>query len=93
MNGGYINIDCTGLDLEKGETPQTISGIYSRVKNAMKLNKPLFCVNATWKDFGGVTPVQCFAIQTASDTITVTASTLQIIISDDDSIIINNMVA
>ena len=32
MNGGYIMIDCTGLDLTKGSTEQTITGLYSKVK-------------------------------------------------------------
>lgn len=92
MKGGYINIDCTGLDLIKGSTEQTITGIYNKVSESMKANKPMFAYNCVWGNLGGVTPIQVFAIQTASDTITVTASTLQIIIKNDDTITINNMV-
>lgn len=91
MNGGYILIDCTGLDLIKGSTEQTITGIYNKVSESMKVNKPLFAYNCIWGDLGGVTPIQVFAIQTASDTITVTASTLQIVIKNDDTITIVNM--
>lgn len=45
-NGGYILIDATGLDLLKGETPQTVSGIYNRVKSAMATNKPIYTIGA-----------------------------------------------
>lgn len=27
MNGGYVMIDCIGLDLTKGSTEQTITGL------------------------------------------------------------------
>lgn len=90
MNGGYILIDCTGLDLIKGTTSQTVEGLYYRVKSAMAYNKPLFAINAIWGTGKPVTPIQCFAIDWG-DVIIVTSSTLQIIISPDDSIIINNM--
>lgn len=91
MKGGYINIDCLGLDLTKGSTKQTITGIYNKVSKSMKTNKPIFAYNCVWGVLG-VTPIQVFAIQTASDTITVTASTLQVIVKNDDTITIVNMV-
>lgn len=92
MNGGYILIDCTGLDLTKGSTKQTITGIYKKVADCIQKNKPLYCVNAVWGDLGGVSPIQIFAIQSASDTITVTVSTLQVVVKNDDTITIENMV-
>jgi hypothetical protein len=92
MKGGYINIDCTGLDLTKGSTAQTITGIYNKVSEAMKANKPIFTYKCIWGNLGSLTPIQVFALQTASDTITVTASTLQVVIKNDDTITIVNMV-
>ena len=91
MNGGYILVDCEGLDLIKGSTPQTITGLYALVKEAMSLNKPIFAVNCNW---GGkpVTPIQAFAIDWGDTGIIVTSSTLQIIISSESVVTINNMV-
>lgn len=91
MNGGYVLIDCTGLDLTKGQTPQTISGIHKKVKTAMESGKPIYACNCNW---GGkdVTPIEVFCIEFDNDIIA-TASTLQVVISDSDAIIINNMVA
>ena len=91
MNGGYIMLDCTGLDLIKGETPQSINGLYRNVSMAMNTHKPLFAYNCNW---GGidVSPIQTFAIQIAPDTIICTSSTLQIVIKNTDVVTINNMV-
>ena len=91
MKGGYINIDCTGLDLTKGSTQQTITGIYNTVKNAMNANKPMFAYNAKWGNTKIVTPISVFAIQEDSTTIIVTSSTLQIVIKNTDKVTINNM--
>lgn len=90
MNGGYAMIDCTGLDLIKGETVQTIATIYDRVKTAMSRGKPLMACNCVW-DGIPVSPIYTFAIQIATNRIICTASTLQIIINSDDTITINNM--
>ena len=93
MNGGYIMIDCSGLDLIKGSTEQTINGIYKKVADAMKKNKPLYCVNAVWGDYGKITPIACFANKSSTSDIIITSSTLQIIITNEDVITINNLVA
>lgn len=93
MNGGYIMIDCSGLDLSKGSTEQTINGIYKKVADSMAKNKPLYCVNAVWGDYGKITPIGCFANMSSSTDIIITSSTLQIIITNEDVITINNLVA
>lgn len=89
MNG-YIAIDCEGLDLIKGSTPQTLDGIYDDVTTAMKTGKPIYAYNCNW-DGRYVTPIQIFAIN-FSNTIICTASTLQILINSNDTITINNLV-
>ena len=91
MNGGYIMLDCTGLDLIKGSTPQTVTGIFERVKEAIATGKPIMAVNCTWGVLP-VTPLFTFAIQFDANTIICTASTLQIIITSSDVITINNLV-
>lgn len=90
MKGGYAMLDCTGLDLIKGMTPQTITGIYNRVKTAYNANKPIYCFNAHWDDKGIVTPIQVMVIDFGEYFIA-TASTLQIVVGPNDSIVIRNM--
>lgn len=91
MIGGYILIDCTGLDLIKGETPQTISGIYASTKNAMDTGKPMVACNANW-DGKPVTPISVMVIDFGSEIIC-TSATLQIIITPSDVVTIVNLVA
>lgn len=91
MQPGYTQIDCTGLDLIKGATPQTVNGLYQRVKIAMGIGKPIIAYNAVWGTGRAVTPILTFAIDWG-DFIICTASTLQIVIQPDDTITINNMV-
>lgn len=89
-NGGYFMINCEGLDLIKGETPQRIIGLYRVCKTAMMSGKPIFACGANW-DGKYVSPVQAFLIQISDDTIIATSSTLQIVITDGDVVTINNM--
>lgn len=93
MNGGYIMIDCAGLDMTKGSTPQTITGLHYRLTQAMATGKPIYAYNCKWGVYP-MTPIALMANKTSSAaTITCTASTLQVIVTDEDSVTINNMVA
>lgn len=92
MNGGYSMIDCTGLDLTKGSAEQTISGIYSGTQKCMESGKPIFANNCVWGTDGIVTPIAVMAIQFPGYII-VTASTLQIVITENDVITITNLVS
>lgn len=89
---GYIMVDCTGLDLTKGSTPQTISGLYQKCINARNTGKPIYCVNSVWGDKGVITPIEVFIVQFDGYVI-VTASTLQVIVTSSDVVTIENMVA
>lgn len=93
MNGGYVMIDCTGLDLTKGSTEQTITGIYNRVKNVMKANKPIYCNNAVFGNYGKSSPISCFAYKLNTSTITLAASTFAIVVTENDVVTIENFVS
>lgn len=88
MNG-YISIDCKGLDLLASES-QTITGLYADVQEAIKTGKPIFAVNMVWGDVSPISPVQVFTVQFDGYVIC-TASTLQVIITTEDGVTINNL--
>lgn len=90
--GGYVMVDCEGLDLIKGSTPQTINGIYEKVQKAMKTGKEIRACNCTWGTGLDVTPISVMAIQIDATTVICTAATLQVIITSSDVITINNLV-
>ena len=83
-------VDCKALDLTKGSTAQTIPGIYETVKQAMETGKAILACNCLWGD-KTVTPISCFSLQWDESTIIVTASTLQVHITNADSITIVNI--
>lgn len=90
MIGGYILVDCTGLDLIKGSTPQTITGIHAATKTAMVTGKPIVACNANWSG-RPVTPISVMAIDFGSEIIC-TSATLQIVITPSDVVTIVNLV-
>ena len=90
LTGGYAMVDCTGLDLIKGNIAQTISDIYNRVHEAMALNKPMIAYNCNWNGTP-VTPIHVFAIDFGTYVIC-TAATMQVIINSNNTVTINNLV-
>lgn len=90
MKGGYILIDCKGLDLTKGSTEQTIEGLYAKVTAAISSGKMIIAQNLTWGSGKPVTPINVFAID-FTDNIICTASTLQIVVTPADKVTIVNM--
>ena len=92
-NGGYILVDCTGLDLNT-DSKQTITGIFNKVATAFKSGKPVYCVNATFNISGTGNTVSPVAVMVNSDEnggYVATASTLQLWIDSDDGVTIVNM--
>lgn len=90
-NPGYIMIDCKGLDLTKGSTPQTITGIYKRMQDARMANKETLACHCVWGDTGPVTPISVLLTTPAENTIVATASTLRVVVTSEDVVTIVNM--
>ena len=91
MKGGYVLVDCKGLDLTS-ESTQTITGLYAKVKKAMATGKMIIGENMVWGSDGTISPVHVFAIDMGSTYgIYCTASTLQIRVSPADVVTIVNM--
>ena len=88
MKGGYINIDASGLDISKTEI-QTINGIYKKILNAKKADKPIFLYNVVDGNSGKISPIAVFC-NFASDgnTITCNFSSLQINVDLVDGVIV-----
>lgn len=90
MKGGYVMIDCGGLELTS-QSEQTVDGIYDQVKEAHEADKFCLACNCEWYDVP-MTPVPVMITKLANGTYTATASILQIVIAEDDGITINSLV-
>lgn len=89
LKGGYILIDCKGYNLLGA--PTKIDGIYDSCVEALHLNKPVFAYNMYWGSTAEITPIAVM-LTTADDHITATTSTLQLVIDEDDTVTVNNLI-
>lgn len=89
MMNGYVSIDCTDLNL-LAEEAQTITGLYDRVREAIDSGKPIYAVNAAWGDVSTISPIEVFTVDFGTYII-LTASTLQVIVTNEDVVTINNL--
>ena len=84
MNGGYIMVDCTGIDLTDTES-QSISGIWDKAVEAIEADKPIIAHNCEYGTGVKVSPVTCFGWYIDTDEIVIVGATLHIHIKDDDT--------
>lgn len=91
MKGGYIMIDCGGMNL-LSETSQTISGLYTKVAKAVTRNKPIYAYNCVYGAGVPITPIQVFAIKESGNYIC-TASILQITVESNDAVTITSLIS
>lgn len=84
MNGGYILVDCKGLNLMGGETPQKIEGIWDTASAALKSDKPIVVHNCVLDDNSAVSAIPCFGYLDA-DEIVIVGAMYEIHITDDDT--------
>lgn len=89
--GGYILVDCTGLELND-YTEQEISGLYARAQAALKTGKPCYAVNCLMNG-SYCSPVAVAAWQEDEDTIITTGHVFRVTIDSDDGVTVTNLVA
>lgn len=88
MNGGYIMVDCKGLDLTGGSTPQEIPGFWNLAKKAIASGKPIVAHNCVYGSGVPVSPVTCFGWYLDTDEIVIVGATLHIHVKDNNTAII-----
>lgn len=86
MNGGYVMVDCKGLDLTGGDTPQTITGIWDDAKTALATDKPIVAHNCVYGVGVKVSPVTCFGWYISTTEIVIVDATIHIHIKNDDTV-------
>lgn len=82
MKSGYMMIDCHGMDLLGGSTPQTITGIYEKMDSALKYGKAVFAQNCVYGTGHPMTPIAVMIQREDEHTIVATSSILQIWVTD-----------
>lgn len=91
MNGGYILIDATGLNLSSS-SEQEIAGIWDKAVTALKVKKPIVVHGCTY-GAALVSPVTCFGWYIGTDEIVIVGATLHVHIKDDDTAVVLDVAA
>ena len=91
MKGGYMLIDCEGLDLTSA-VKVTKTGFWNKAKNALASNKPLVAYNCIYGSGKPVSPVTAFGWYLSSTSIVIVGATLHIIIDNEDGVIVQDVV-
>lgn len=90
MANGYITVDCKGMNL-LAESSQTISGLYADCVEAMASGKPIIAGNCVYGTGVNASPIAVMGIYEDTNII-FTFSILQIVVSNDDSVVIRSLV-
>lgn len=88
MTSGYTLIDCRGLDLT-AQSEQTIPGIYTQLKTAMIIGKPLIGCNCVWGTGKPVTPIHISAYPSTESLIVCRFSDMDISVTSSDVVTIS----
>lgn len=89
MNGGYIMIDCKGMNL-LAESSQTITGLHAKFAEALASGKPILACNCVYGTGVKSSPIPVFMIKESTSYVA-TTSILQITVGADDSVTITNL--
>lgn len=92
MNGGYVMVDCKGLDLTSNEE-QTINGLYADMISAIDSGKPMYAYNCVWgtNNDSPMSPIPFFAQKWNSTMVVGTASVLNITCTSADKVNITSL--
>lgn len=85
MKSGYAMLNCKGLNLLGGSTPQTIAGLYEESMKAIKSGKAIFAHDCIYGEGHPMSPVAVMGQIEDSHTIVFTSSILQIWVTDASS--------
>ena len=91
MNGGYILVDVTGLNLSSSDE-QEIAGIWDKAVTALKVGKPIVVHGCTY-GAAPVSPVTCFGWFIGASEIVIVVANLHVHIKDDDTAIVLDVAA
>lgn len=88
MSGGYTLIDFQKKDIFSKNLK--IDGIYKAVENACNVGKSIQFINAKYNSMDS-SPITVFACK-GDKKYNCTSSTLQLVVNEDDTITVNNLV-
>lgn len=90
MNGGYVMVDATGIDL-LAESSKTVAGIYNKFLNALKAGKPIIAHGISYST--AVSSPIAVNVKPGNNSVTVLTGVYSVAISNANAVVVTDLTA
>lgn len=90
MNGGYVMVDATGIDL-LAESSKTVAGIYNKFLNALKAGKPIIAYGISYST--AVSSPIAVNVKPGTNSVTVLTGVYSVAISNANAVVVTDLTA
>lgn len=90
MNGGYVMVDATGIDL-LAESSKTVAGIYNKFLNALKAGKPIIAYGIAYST--AVSSPIAVNVKPGENSVTVLTGVYSVAISNANAVVVTDLTA
>ena len=90
MNGGYVMVDATGIDL-LAESSKTVAGIYNKFLKALQSGKPIIAYGISYST--SVSSPIAVNVKPGSNSVTVLTGVYSVAISNANAVVVTDLTA
>ena len=90
MNGGYVMVDATGVDL-LAESSKTVAGIYNKFLKALQANKPIIAYGISYGT--AVSSPIAVNVKPGTNSVTVLTGVYSVAISNANAVVVTDLTA
>lgn len=90
MNGGYVMVDATGIDL-LAESSKTVAGIYNKFLKALQANKPIIAYGISYST--AVSSPIAVNVKAGENSVTVLTGVYSVAISNANAVVVTDLTA
>lgn len=90
MNGGYVMVDATGIDL-LAESSKTVAGIYNKFLKALQSGKPIIAYGISYST--AVSSPIAVNVKPGENSVTVLTGVYSVAISNANAVVVTDLTA
>lgn len=90
MNGGYVMVDATGIDL-LAESSKTVAGIYNKFLKALQSGKPIIAYGISYST--AVSSPIAVNVKPGNNSVTVLTGVYSVAISNANAVVVTDLTA
>ena len=90
MNGGYVMVDATGVDL-LAESSKTVAGIYNKFLKALQSGKPIIAYGVSYST--AISSPIAVNVKPGTNSVTILTGVYSVAISNADAVVVTDLTA